>query len=542
MATESLPPHSQMLHTLEAQARQRPNDPAALSALGAAYAQLGRSREAATLYLRMGAALYEHKRVQEAVEAWRRALTLEPKLVAAHLNLGKTYREQGDREAALREYEAAAARDPRCEPALRNLSALYFAAGRLDECEQACRRRLELAPGNANAVVSLADCLERKGDVDGAFALLAPLVTQGDDSFALAAAYLLACQRLSPPRADGVAVAQRCLARDDLAPEQRRTVLKRTAELCDRLGRVDEAFAYLEQSKALRDTNRELSGRRVDVQRLAWEAGSIYTRDRLARLPRASHGSDLPVFIVGMPRSGTSLTEQILSSHPLVHGAGELKLIPRIAAEVLPGTVGYPACLDMLTPARANQLADIYLRNIRSLAPSARRITDKMPTNFQHLGLIEILFPQARVIHCMRDPLDTCLSIYFNEINNMPEDRSLPTLGAYYRRYWELMAHWRTVLRVPVLELRYEDMIRDPETWSRELVRFCGVEWHDDCLRFHQSQRYVGTLSYHQVRKPIYAQAIGRHQAYERFLGPLRSAIGDNVLEAYAAHRLPAPY
>lgn len=530
---------SDRLQALEAQVRQRPNDPAASSALGAAYAAMGRSREAASVYLRTGAALYEHKRVQEAQDAWRKAVALNPGLVPAHLNLGKIYREQGDRAAAVRAYEAAAALDPGCEPALRNLSALYFATGRLDECERICRRRLELAPNQPAALVSLAECFERKGSVEAAYELLQPLVMSGADSFDIVTAYTLACQRLSPPRPDGVEVAQRGLARMDLTLEQRRTLLKRAAELCDRLGRFDEAFAYLEQSKALRSAERELSGRRGEVQRVLREAASFYTPERLARLPRASHGSELPVFIVGMPRSGTSLTEQILSSHPQVHGAGELKLIPKIAGEILPGAVGYPGCLDTLTQERANKLAELYLQRLQALEPSARRITDKMPVNFQHLGLIEILFPRARVIHCMREPLDTCVSIYFNEINNMPEDRSLPTLGAYYRHYWQLMAHWREVLRIPILQLRYEELIQDPQTWSRELVRFCGLEWHEDCMRFHQSERYVSTLSYHQVRKPIYTQAIGRHKAYERFLGPLRSAIGEDVLAAYAERPNP---
>ena len=246
-------------------------------------------------------------------------------------------------------------------------------------------------------------------------------------------------------------------------------------------------------------------------------------------MPRSANRSKLPVFIVGMPRSGTSLVEQILASHPQVCGAGELEDAHGMTvtlATMLGGKIAYPACLTSAKRRHLDELAQRYLAKLSKFSRTAMRVTDKMPHNFMALGLIELLFPGAHIIHCKRDPVDTCLSIYGLEFNtNHPYADNLEHLGAYYLEYLRLMEHWKTVLSVPILEVQYEELVADQEGVSRQMVEFCGLPWDVRCLNFHQAERVVTTHSYDQVRRPIYKQSVARWKNYESHLAPLIAAL-----------------
>jgi hypothetical protein len=230
-----------------------------------------------------------------------------------------------------------------------------------------------------------------------------------------------------------------------------------------------------------------------------------------------------------MPRSGTSLVEQILSTHPGVYGAGELTAIDQFARHLGDATGdAYPQSALHLDQATIDAAARQYLAALQDLAPSAIRVTDKMPGNFLHLGLIQLLFPGARVIHCRRDPLDTCLSCYFQQFNQgQTFSYDLSDLGHHYRQYQRLMRHWQSVISLPMLDVHYEDLVADQEAMSRKMLEFCGLDWTDECMRFYESKRYVATASYDQVRQPIYHKSVGRWRHYERYLGPLKTALGD---------------
>jgi hypothetical protein len=230
-----------------------------------------------------------------------------------------------------------------------------------------------------------------------------------------------------------------------------------------------------------------------------------------------------------MPRSGTTLVEQILASHPAVFGAGELLRVGEIAQR-LPSALGsrldYPLCLADFSQQAADAAAQEYLDYLQSLSGGeATRVTDKMPGNFMHLGLIDLLFPGARIIHCMRDPLDTCLSCYSQNFNGHEYTHDLSHLGHFYRDYQRIMQHWRGVVRVPVLEVQYEALVEDPEPGSRRLIEFCGLPWDDSCLRFYENKRTVVTASYDQVRRPIYKTSTERWRNYERHIDPLKAAL-----------------
>jgi Sulfotransferase family len=253
--------------------------------------------------------------------------------------------------------------------------------------------------------------------------------------------------------------------------------------------------------------------------------------------------SRMPIFVLGMPRSGTTLVEQILASHPQVHGAGELKTMNDVVLTVRGpdgNTIPYPTFVPSLDGAALAAVGARYLALVRKLAPHGERspaaghspgvgrVTDKMPSNYYFAGLIHLALPNAKIIHTIRDPVDTCISCFsklFTAEQNHTYD--LAELGRYYRRYQRLMAHWHDVLpQGRILDVRYEEVVADLEGQARRIIDHCGLPWDDRCLSFHETDRPVRTASATQVRQPIYKSAIGRWRVYEEFLAPLLTELG----------------
>jgi hypothetical protein len=237
-----------------------------------------------------------------------------------------------------------------------------------------------------------------------------------------------------------------------------------------------------------------------------------------------------------MPRSGTTLVEQIIASHPEVYGGGELQFFMQTEQKlpaVLEVNSDYPACVNRIHPKTARNLGEVYVSkasNLTGFSKGQVRITDKNPFNFLHLGLISLALPGAHFIHCQRHPIDTCLSAYFHKFTTGNEFAyDLEEVGGYYREYQRLMEHWREVLPVRLFELTYEDLVRDQEEMSRELIDFCGLKWDSACLEFHENQRPVFTGSTWQVRQPMYRTSCGRWQKYDEFLGPLKEVLRDLI-------------
>jgi hypothetical protein len=221
--------------------------------------------------------------------------------------------------------------------------------------------------------------------------------------------------------------------------------------------------------------------------------------------------------------------EQILASHPRVHGAGELSDVERLYTPPAsaPSAVEYPESMNQLDAAAARGMADKYLDRLRQLGGDALRVVDKMPFNFLRLGFIAALFPRARIIHCRRDPVDVCMSCYFQDFSSgHPFALDLANLGLYYREYVRLMDHWKKVLPVPIFDLRYEELTAEQERVSRELLAYCGLEWDERCLRFHETPRMVRTASNLQVRQSLYRSSVGRWKRYEPYIQPLLAALG----------------
>jgi hypothetical protein len=301
----------------------------------------------------------------------------------------------------------------------------------------------------------------------------------------------------------------------------------------------DKAFEHYRQGNLLKK-------RAFDPElpsKLFKQVKKVFTRERLQEAEKLGSESEVPVFIVGMPRSGTTLIEQIIASHPEASGAGELQEIDRIAKRICPAsdlTQYQGICGANLTRSMLNEQADSYLKVLRKTRESASRITDKMPDNYFYLGLITMLFPRARIIHMIRNPLDSCLSCYFQCFNELAWSFDLEWLGKRYRFYREVMAYWRRVLPAGrILDVYYEQLIEDPETQSRRIVEHCGLAWDPGCLEFNKAQRAVNTASMWQVRQPIYRSSTRRWENYAPHLGELAKALGEyleedqETLEAY---------
>ena len=331
-------------------------------------------------------------------------------------------------------------------------------------------------------------------------------------------------------RRHAVVLLERALA--NLAPEPSRPneheIRFRLGRLLDRLGEYDRAFRHAHVANSLASQRFQYS---YEEERLSVEDKiAKFGETALQTLPRSSNKSDVPIFIIGLPRSGTTLVEQTLSAHPQVFGGGELGEVSRIAA-TMPHLVSKEAVgvdfLEMLTPQQVDEVAHRFLDKLARLAPGAERVTDKTTLNYEHLGLISLLFPRARVLHCTRDPLDTCLSCYFQDFGgSYSYIYDLANLGKHYGLYRRLMDHWRRVLDIEILDVSYEAMVSDHETVTRQIVAYCGLEWDDACLRFHTVSRPVLTASTDQVRRPIYTDSVGRHRHYEHHLAPLKAALG----------------
>jgi tetratricopeptide (TPR) repeat protein len=387
-------------------------------------------------------------------------------------------------------------------------------------------RAQELAPNDPHFAVSRAAILEACGKRQEAWEQVQGLLKTPFRLPRLAALYA----RLAP----GTGHEQVAL---DLIDQETRSATTTGGEhrmlrlaaagLLDRVRHFDGAFAFANSAHACEPNPYNPGEFEQQVQRQI----DYFTPAKLHDLPRSSLGSQRPVFIIGMPRSGTSLVEQILASHPEVYGAGELTTISDISNRLCGSewnADAYPQCLDALSVRTADKHASDYLRVLHELNQSARFVTDKMPTNFLDLGVISTLFPDAHVIHCTRNALDTCISCYLTHfaIGHL-HARDLSHLGAYYRHYRRLMDHWTKKLNFPVLEVRYEEVVSDVPNQARRMLDFLGLPWDDRCTAFHNTSRQVTTASRNQVNQPIYSTSVNRWRNYDKHLGPLREALGE---------------
>ena len=406
------------------------------------------------------------------------------------------------------------------------LASVRMLQGRFPDAIAGYDRALLIDADHLTAIRGKAEVLERGGDLDGAYEVLAPAAERHAKHAETALLFaLLKVKRGQPEQA--IALLEPFVSREDVQAVTRRQMSFVAGRACDRLERFDDAFANYEKANALAARPFDLRAKIRRTDRML----AFFAPQRLATLPRAEEPSERPVFIVGMPRSGSTLVEQIIDAHRQAYGAGELTAFNEVVAAIAGphGEAGaYPEAIESLGAAALRRLARRYVNRVARLRRDAARVADKNLLNYNHLGLIALLYPNARVIHCRRDPLDVGISCFINDLSpvGFPWSGNLRNIGLYYRQYERLMSHWRRVLDLAMLELRYEEVVDDPEPAIRRIIAFCGLPWDEACLRFHQSGRAVTTLSYDQVRQPVYRTAVKRHERYAGHLGPLREALG----------------
>jgi len=406
-----------------------------------------------------------------------------------------------------------------------DLASVYRRLGRFIEARRALEDALAIAPGDPTTLAQLAETEMLLGNPRDAERWLGEALRPADqepDAPAIALAFAKLAPRIGREEEAAVRL-ERSLADARVPAILRCEGLFRLAALQDRLGRVDAAFESLRRANALKHTefDADAFSRKVDRAISYWRA------ERIPSLRCATGEGREAVFIVGMPRSGTTLVEQIIDSHPLAHGGGELAAIGALAAQLDPGAdpplVVDPASID------ADALAGLargYLEPLRRLAPRAERITDKMPLNSLHLGLIWRMLPDARVIVCRRSPIDTCVSCYFLHFaGSLPFTYDLAHLGRMHREHDRLLAHWLRVLPLKMLEVQYEELVANPEPGIRRILEHVGLPFDEACLRFHESGRVALTASNDQVRQPIYRTSVNRSERYRPHLGPLLAAL-----------------
>ncbi len=515
--------------------KAKPDAPEVFDNYGRTLAMLGRREEAIEYYNKalkynpnhgpahaaLARAYSEAGKPVDALKKFQQALKLSPELFEAHVGIGAVYSGMGGKKEAEFHFNEALRVNDKDPQIFFGLAHVKRAAGDYDDALDILIKAEQYTEKNCPKLLALrADILEHKGDAEQAYKIVSDLLDVDMPPKAVAV-YSRVCRKFN--------TCERALEQIALAVEQPTTVTSEkqmlmfsAGDLLDKLGRYDEAMDYYQQANKMITVQCNREKYRQQHNDLI----NFFSKSALADMPCAQIGSSRPIFILGMPRSGTSLTEQILATHKDVYGAGELEHIKQLSSLIRntdPQATGdYPTRMANIDQVKLTELANIYLDKLNNLNSDASYVTDKMPHNFLHIGLISLLFPEARIIHCRRNPLDNGLSIYFqNFIWTHDYALDLADIGFFYSEYERIMKHWEDVIDIPIMTVQYEDMIEDQENMSRQILDFCGLAWDDSVMNFYDSKRDVATASYDQVRRPIYKTSKERWKNYEKHIEPL---------------------
>ena len=521
-------------------------------------------------FVQLGRALLDLEDDVLAAEACRRAVSLGPQSLDAHVNLAAALTRLNDFTGAAQAYQAAHMLKPDRPETLTDFGTVLTRLERFDDALRCHERAIAVAPNDVRVHAGHAATLRQAQNVTASAEAcrralgLAPdrpdlWLFLGHDLAALGRfEEAVGCYRkvleLDPANAeaprgivavgdtidDAAELTRLRAATDDakLPVSQRIAAGFALGALLDKTGKYDAAFERFKTANELAKGGREEEAKGFDRDALQQEVDDLiatFTPALFARTSGRGERSELPIFIVGMPRSGTTLTEQILASHPMVFGAGERRDVGRIEKLLrIECRTDEPGDWD---PALVRREAEAHVRRLHAMDSAALRVIDKMPDNVFFLGTIALLFPDARIVICRRDLRDVCLSCYFQSFSsNLNWTHDLADCAFRAREVERLLEHWREVLPLPMLDVQYESLVADLEGQGRRLVDFLGLPWDLACLAFHETERQIMTASLWQVRQPIYTSSVGRWRAYRRHLQPLLDGL-EGLIEDHDAAR-----
>jgi tetratricopeptide (TPR) repeat protein len=507
--------------------------------LGRCLIELGRAQEAAAVFDRaqqiapgdplvdvsIGQALAEHGALTDAVERLQRAMQLHPHDVRAVCGLADVVLKQERPEDALALYENALKIEAHFEPAQRGLSNACLEIGDVERAVANLREAIGSHPNQASLHSLLGTILASAGELEGSVAEQREALRLNPESVQ-ALSGLASTLRGKLPPTDLELLEQAC--QRPASAHELASLHFGMAQVYDARDEFHRAAEHLALANRLQKQHRDAHNQRYDPAAQCANVDSLirlYTPDFFTKVRGFGNPSELPVFVVGMPRSGTTLVEQIMASHPRVYGAGERRLAHQ-SLQQLPQALGLSS-LSLVEPAlltreAVRSCADWHLQQLQQLSNAwADRVVDKMPDNYQNPGWLATIFPRARFIHCRRDVRDVALSCWTTNFAHIRWANDLEHLARRILDYRRLMAHWRAVLPVPILEIDYEELVADQEVQSRRLIDWLGLDWDPACLEFHKTERLVRTASVAQVRQPMYSRSVQRWKHYEKALEPL---------------------
>jgi len=470
------------------------------------------------VYSNMGSILNKARKFDEALAWMDKGMTIDPRHQALRANKAQTLLEKNRIREAETLIKGLLDEGYRNHSTLETWARIRHVEGDLNEA-MACFEEAEQMGGmNSGTLVFKGSALSDLGHFEAAIDTFnTALAIDPAKSEALAA--IAHARKMTKDDQDWWERAKASLAKEDLTQEEAFNLHYAMGKFCNDIKDYDQAFAHYQKANSIK--SHTWSDRRYDRENLE-RVVSLFSENYNQRLFKQWHDiadpSARPLFIVGMPRSGTSLIEQILASHPLIYGAGELTFWNNFVQDYKPAILYGTLNADLLQMA-----ARKYLDHLAEKFPDGARVVDKMPGNFLWVGLIHSVFPNARILHTMRNPVDNSISVFFQNFSQgHPYANDLDDIAHYYRQYHRLMQHWRRVMPADrFLDLPYEQLIEDQEGWSRKIIDFVGLEWDDSCLEFYKTKRKIGTASNWQARQPIYKSSRERWRNYEKFVGPL---------------------
>jgi tetratricopeptide (TPR) repeat protein len=479
----------------------------------------------ARAYVGMGDAYVETGQPEKAFKSLQSALKIDPLMSSANLAMGNLHQFIGNLLVSERYYLAVLDVEENNLFAYIGLATLKRLVGDYDKALNYIDKIEVVVPEHPAILATKADILEHAGRFNDAFEILQQLKDKGQITPIGVTSIANMCFRFQNCD-EALELLNQTTELTTTSNVEKSVLHYASGHLLDKLKRYDEAFAHYQLANTMVANSYD---EKANFNFLDSSVKS-YSAEPLKQYPRSTILDSRPVFILGMPRSGTSLCEQILAAHPDVFGAGELGDISNLAKEIAQLKTKYTEkdsnWMTSLPVNIIDSFAAKYLDSIATLNSTKRYVTDKMPHNFKYIGLISMLFPNARIIHCTRNPLDNILSIYFQNFSGSHRyATNLKNIAHHYNAYNQLMKHWEKVVEIPICTVSYEDMVIQQEQTSRKLLAFCDLEWNDEVLQFHKTKRSVGTASYEQVRQPMYKTSKDRWKNYEQHLGEIKEML-----------------